>query len=105
MTPIHLKFGYEAAKERAAIQTELEEQGLTGTDLHFAVVREYERRHADDPSYKETSERILAEAKARSGSDTGLTREEAEHLLELLGGANHPLSQSIAGKMKELLNG
>lgn len=58
--PIHLKFGYDHMVEMTAIRTSLVGTGLTAIELHFAAIREYEKRHCNDPSYRERQKEWLA---------------------------------------------
>lgn len=56
----HLKFGYAHMMEMREIERGLRAAGLGGTDLYFASIGEYEARHKNDPSYRETHQKWLA---------------------------------------------
>lgn len=53
--PARYKLGYDKLEECAAIEQQLIRMGYTPGSfaLHFAVLREYDIRHKNDPSYKE----------------------------------------------------
>ncbi len=61
--PAHRKFGYAQAVELTEIRNGLIATGLTGVELHFATVRTYEARHANDPTYRERQQEWLSKTK------------------------------------------
>lgn len=51
--PEHRRVGYEFNREMREIEERLIGAGMTGAELHFAKVSEYEKRHRNDPSFRE----------------------------------------------------
>lgn len=59
--PDHLKFGYSHMIEMREIEKTMRARtDLTGADLYFACVDQYEKRHAGDPTYKERQQQWLS---------------------------------------------
>jgi len=50
---LHRKFGYDHMLEMREIEERLRANGVTGVALHFAAVAQYEKAHADDPTYRQ----------------------------------------------------
>ena len=100
-------FGEDHARERLSIRATLIAKGLMpGTpELHFAVVKEQERRAASRLTFRQRQDlaRWLG-LKWAGGAGVGqavigLTDEEARYLRERLAGANDPLGQAILAKI------
>lgn len=58
--PLHRKLGYDHMLEMREIEAALRAKGLSGTALHFAAVEEHERRHADDPTFRQMQDAARA---------------------------------------------
>lgn len=89
--PTHLKFGYQYMLEMSKIDAAMRAKGLTGAELHFACVRQYEDNHKDDPSYRERHARWLATASTPRPTD--LLRQALEQIRD---GHNDPRSLARA---------
>lgn len=98
--PDHMKFGYAANREQAAIRDRLRAEGVDGMALHFAVAREYERTHANDPTFRERSAAFAARCRELYPPAIGVTfgEEELAHIIEHFQGANDATAISIAAK-------
>lgn len=109
--PVHRKFGYDHHMERQRIREHLIRRGWDAKDvtIEFRVSAIQERIARYKPTFRERQQKWLAEQAARRPArtdfDLKLTREELEHLVYLFGGANDPVSASIAAKAQEILNG
>ena len=101
--PLHRKFGYKVAQEKAAIREELIAEGYDPDDfapLYFATESRYVERHKNDPTLRQRQEAARAAAPPRPALTTlVLTDEERDHLRDLFEGANHPLSVAIRDKL------
>lgn len=85
--PAHRKFGYAHMIEMREIERDLKSSGLDGADLYFASVKQYEKRHKDDPSFRETSAKWLATQSTPAPTD--LLRQALEQIRD---GHNDPRS-------------
>ena len=83
--PTHLKFGYAHMIEMREIESALRTTGLTGAELYFASVKQYETRHKDDPTYRERHQKWLATSSTPSPPD--LLRQALEQIRD---GHNDP---------------
>lgn len=100
--PDHLKFGYAAMIERAEIRRRLINDGAdpNSVALHFAVEKEYDTAHASDPTYRETTQRLMAqwgpgarrqqEAFAQDGEALALRDAALAALRQIAEGHNDP---------------
>lgn len=106
--PLHRKFGYAHTMERQAIRAELLADGHADDHtLHFAVVREQERRAKGKPTLRQRQDAHKA-ARALVWGLLGcptrprslwLSGEELDYLRERLAGVNDPVGQSILEKL------
>lgn len=62
--PWRLKLGYDHMIEMREIEAGLRAEGLTGIALHFKAIRQYETRHAGDPSYRQRQDAARARGEA-----------------------------------------
>lgn len=83
--PVHLKFGYARMMEMREIERGLRTSGLDGVELYFASIRQYEARHKDDPSYRESQKKWLATSSTPAPTD--LLRQALEQIRD---GHNDP---------------
>lgn len=86
-TPAHLKFGYAHMIEMREIEATLRAGGLAGADLYFASIREYQKRHANDPTFRERQQAWLATSSTPAPPD--LLRQALEQIRD---GHNDPRS-------------
>lgn len=85
--PTHLKFGFQHMMEMREIEGDLRASGLSGVELYFASIRQYEVNHKDDPTYRERQEGWLATASTPAPTD--LLRQALEQIRD---GHNDPRS-------------
>jgi len=103
------KFGYDHMVEMRAIEAQLSH--LPEIERYFAAIKEYQRRHANDPTYRERieaararGEKWVSPAKTTTSrpSPPSLTADEIGYLLERLVGVNDPLGASAAAKLSAM---
>lgn len=83
--PLERKLGYDHMIEMAEIRASLAGRGLSVAELHFAAVREYERRHAGGPTYRER-QRAWLDSMPKGGIEDPLIAA----LRKIAGGHNDP---------------
>jgi DNA-binding LacI/PurR family transcriptional regulator len=96
-------FGWAHLQERRAIREHLIARGHdpNGFAFPFRVVAIQDRIHKYKPTLRERQE--AAPRPPRMRRDDEFTREELEHLCELLAGANHPLSVDMLDRAVRVL--
>lgn len=100
------RFGYEVEREKAQIRWEMAGLAMEPIRLHFAVEAEYLRRHKDDPTYREISERRHRAERAETPTHgVQFTVAELEFLAAHFDGANDPTAADILAKVRRLLGG
>lgn len=106
--------GEATLKEKDEIRQMLIDFGETDkARLHFETERVFSERHRKDPTLRQRQDAarnfgegwVGAAPRDEPEESDDLTDEERRHLVELLDGANHPLSASAAAKLARALGG
>lgn len=104
-------FGYAFIEERTRIEDHVRRRTLYqlplySLELQSRVRRIQDRLHKYDKTFAERSRAWAEQQAARSALErraADFKPEELSHLVEMLAGANHPLSASIADKAQAKL--